>query len=326
MTSIGGIRGRVIVTGGAGLIGADLCHSLLATDAERIVAIDPRLTPSKEMPNVGPRFRWVREVLDSPQATSELQSANYVFHLASSTEMKWQQDSPLRDVTQGLALTLSVLEAVRSAPLRRFVYCSSSAVYGLLASSPVPVNETAGPLIPCSTYGASKLASEGWLSAYAQLAGFDATICRLGNVVSEFLDRGALVDIGRQMLAHPDEIRVLGSGEQARTYLSTSQCAAALVYLAALPMPQARVEVFNVSGMGLVTTRELVSVVAKHLGFSPRVTTSGHGHAGWSGDVPVVNLEIGKLIGAGWQATRSIDALSESAVGLLARLSQMVVH
>ena len=225
----------------------------------------------------------------------------------------------MRDVTHGLDLTIAVLEALKTTPLRRFVFCSSSAVYGSLAER--PVSETTGPLLPCSTYGASKLAGEGWISAYARLLGFPALICRLGNIVSGDLDRGALLDIASRLMRSPQEIQLLGNGEQARTYLTTKACADALIYLAQDETAHAEVDVVNVSGRGLISTRQLVNVVADVLGCTPRIV-AGHADGTWPGDIPIIDLDLGTITRRGWLPPLSADAVQAAAKGIVMRLEQ----
>ena len=165
-------------------------------------------------------------------------------------------------------------------------------------------------------YGAAKLASEAWVSAQSHLAGFPALICRLGNVISAALDRGALLDILRQA-AVSGHIRVLGNGEQARTYIGAEECARALLFLATATSGSG---IFNVTGRGLVTTRELVQIVSHTLGRKLDLEVEADGPSGWPGDVPVVNLDTTKLTEHGWLPPCSIEVVRRAASGIAGRV------
>jgi UDP-glucose 4-epimerase len=297
-----------------------LTTALLQTNLDRVVVIDPRepSTPCR-LPRSGRRFRWVRQPICSNEARVELASTNYVFHLAASTGTHIK--APFDDVQNGLNLTIQALEATKRAPLKKFVFCSSSAVYGQLAAH--SVGETAGPLSPCSAYGASKLAGEAWVSAYASQHGFSAVNCRLGNIIATDLDRGALLDITKQMLRSAGEVRLLGNGEQARTYLSAERCADALIHLANLAHPGGGADVVNVSGIGLVRTKDLVAKVAASLNVTPRAQIAGGSAtpSGWPGDVPVVDLDVIKLSKLNWKPPLSAETIEEVLPGLIARLA-----
>lgn len=309
------LEGRAVVTGGAGLIGAQVSAALLLEDLDHVVAIDPRLNSQGYMPEDSARFHWLREPISGERARIELGAAHYVFHLAASTGTHVK--SPLDDVRGGLELTIQALEAVDSSILKKFIFCSSSAVYGLSAA--IPAKETMGPLVPCSTYGASKLAGEAWVQVYAARMGFGAVLCRLGNIISADLDRGALVDIASQMASQGGAVRLLGNGEQGRTYLSTRRCADALVHLAASGLSEGAVEVVNISGHDLVTTKELVYKIGHEMKVLPRISTSTKDAAGWTGDVPIVVLNLEKLIGLGWSPPSSSEAVGEAIQGIVGR-------
>lgn len=318
MTTDSALDGKIVITGGAGLLGSELCHALLAAHSGPIVVIDPRnMSPSRQLPPDGKSFHWLRAPVEASVAQRAMENASCVFHLASSTTMPWSQEEPLRDIHSGFDPTLAVLEVMRISPPRKFIFCSSSAVYGNLASH--PVSEDAGPLLPISTYGAAKLAGEGFVSAYASLFGFSALTCRLGNIISEASDRGALLDIARQLLKSND-VCLLGNGDQARTYLGADQAAQALLYL--VDVTRAPTGVVNVGGRGLVRTHELVELVARSIGKVPTIRIASTTQEGWVGDLPIVDLNVDELERLGWPPPQSIDVVNRVAKRLIARLSE----
>ena len=93
-----------------------------------------------------------------------------VIHLASNPDIAAAMTNPAIDFDQGTLITHHVVEAMRRAGVRRIAYSSGSGVYGDLGE--VEATEDHGPLIPVSTYGASKLAGEALISAYAHMFDF----------------------------------------------------------------------------------------------------------------------------------------------------------
>src|SRR6185436_11660902 len=97
-----------------------------------------------------------------------------VIHLASNPDIARAAREPTIDFTQGTALTASVVEAMRRTSARRILYASGSGVYGDLGT--IEAAEDHGPLVPVSTYGASKLACEALVSSYAFMFGLSGCV------------------------------------------------------------------------------------------------------------------------------------------------------
>jgi UDP-glucose 4-epimerase len=119
-------------------------------------------------------------VEDTMQLTEVLRGVDTVIHLASNPDIAAAMNNPRIDFTQGTALTESVMEAVRLSGVKKVLYASGSGVYGNVEFR--PISESDG-LLPVSPYGASKLAGEALISAYAYMFDFQAIAFRFANVV-----------------------------------------------------------------------------------------------------------------------------------------------
>jgi UDP-glucose 4-epimerase len=121
--------------------------------------------------------------------------------------------------------TYNLLEYIRKMKsASTIVFTSTSTVYGEALKIPTP--EDYSPLKPISIYGASKLACEALITAYAYNYGFKAVIFRLANIVGPRSKHGVIYDFIQKLKKNPKELEVLGDGEQTKSYLTTPQRAA----------------------------------------------------------------------------------------------------
>src|SRR3989442_7615617 len=110
---------------------------------------------------------------------------------------------------------------------RRIAFSSTGSVYGEPEIFPTP--ETAPCPIQTSLYGASKIAAEGLITAYATAFGFQAFIFRFVSILGERYSHGHVFDFYKQLLDHPDRLDVLGNGKQRKSYLSVQDCIEAML-------------------------------------------------------------------------------------------------
>src|ERR1700741_1668513 len=155
-------RGNVLVLGGAGFIGSHIVDHLLAQGTGRVTAYD-NLSSGREWHYrdhlSNPRFRMVLgDAKDLPGLKAAMEGHEVVIHLASNPDIARAATEPDIDFRQGTELTNNVVEAMRLTGLPRLLYAWGSGVYGELGET--EAEEDHGPLLPISTYGASKLAGE----------------------------------------------------------------------------------------------------------------------------------------------------------------------
>jgi len=160
-------RANFVVIGGAGFIGGHFVDHLLSIDTTEKVRVFDNFTSGREWHishhESDPRFDVVRgDVVDLDALTNALKGYDTVIHLASNPDIAAAATNPLIDFEQGTMLTQNVVEAMRRTGVRQILYASGSGVYGDLGE--VEGKENYGPMIPVSTYGASKLAGEALIS------------------------------------------------------------------------------------------------------------------------------------------------------------------
>ena len=239
-----------------------------------------------------------------------------VIHLASNPDIARAMTDPAVDFDQGTLLTHHVAEAARRGGVEMVLYASGSGVYGDLGHR--EATEDYGPLVPVSTYGASKLAGEALLASYAAMFGVTARAFRFGNVVGPRQTHGVGFDFIRRLLDDPRRLRILGDGQQSKSYIHVDDVVEAVLHAAGLA--KEAFAVFNVATGDYVTVTEIaelaVDVVGPPAG-GTRFEYTG-GDRGWKGDVPVVRLNTDRIRALGWKNQRTArQALRASMESML---------
>src|ERR1019366_2462785 len=164
------------------------------------------------------RFKVVRADLhETEKLHAAMAGHDVVIHLASNPDIARAVTDPDIDFREGTLLTRQVVEAMRVTGVPRILYASGSGVYGDLGHEEAA--EDHGPLLPVSTYGASKLAGEALISSYCYMFQLQACVFRFGNVVGPRQTHGVGFDFVRRLLAEPTHLRILGDGSQSKSYI-----------------------------------------------------------------------------------------------------------
>jgi UDP-glucose 4-epimerase len=314
---------RWLVVGGAGFIGGHVVARLLSEpDVERVTVFD-NFTSGRDEHLLrsldDPRLAVVRGDVKDLTALVEASSGHdAAVHLASNPDIARAATEPSIDFDEGTLLTHHVLEALRRASVGRILYASGSGVYGDIGE--IEADEDRGPLIPISTYGASKLAGEALVSAYSFMFGLAGRVFRFGNVVGPLQTHGVGLDFVRALLADPTRLAILGDGSQSKSYVYVDDVVDAMLVASATDEPYRE---FNVATGDYITVTEIADLAVEVVGLdaaSVRYEYTG-GDRGWKGDVPVVRLSIERMRALGWSPTRtSREALRESMSALAAAI------
>ncbi|HEY6488823.1 MAG TPA: NAD-dependent epimerase/dehydratase family protein [Terracidiphilus sp.] len=311
---------RYFIVGGAGFIGSHFTDHLLADASVETVTLYDNFTSGREWHHEhhagDSRLSVVRDdVINLGRLTETMQGHHVVIHLASNPDIARAVTEPQIDFNQGTKLTNNVVEAMRNAGVRKLLYASGSGVYGDIGS--IEASEDFGPLIPTSTYGASKLAGEALISSYCHMFGLSACVFRFGNVVGARQTHGVGYDFVRRMRKDSTELRILGDGKQSKSYIHVSDVVNAV--LCANVNEPSIFRAFNVATGDYITVTEIADLVVDILGIrpSPRYSYTG-GDRGWKGDVPIVRLNTDRIRRLGWKNKWNCrEALQKSIASLL---------
>jgi UDP-glucose 4-epimerase len=305
---------RVVVTGAAGFIGSNLCDALLA-DGHEVVGIDNFSTGQREfladaLPHDAFELHEV-DLFEDGDLVARVQGADAIVHLAANADVRFGWSAPRRDLEQNVMVTHGLLEAARQADVPRFMFSSTGSVYGEAPVIPTP--EDCPFPRQTSLYGASKLAAEAYIEAYAEGTGLTTTVFRFVSNLGRRYTHGHVFDFVRSLRADPTRLVILGDGTQRKSYMDVSDCVAAMVGL--LDRTGGH-EVFNLGVDDYCDVATSAGWISARLGFQPRFEYTG-GRRGWVGDNPFIYLDTTKIRATGWMPQFGIQVAVERTVDFL---------
>ncbi len=302
---------RACITGGAGFIGSNLADRLSGEGVE-VAILDDFRTGRREFVADALRRRGVRlvlgDVLDSSALADAVDGCDWVFHLQANADVRHGLLHPRRDLEQNTIATSNVLEAMREARVSRIFFASTGSVYGEPTVFPTP--EDAPAPLQTSLYGASKLAGEGLIAAYAAGYGFTGLICRFVSILGERYTHGHVFDFYCALKRDPSHLQVLGDGRQEKSYLYVQDCLDAVLTAAAHHHDEPGAHVYNVGSDETAIVADSVRIICEHLGLTPEIEYLG-GRRGWTGDSPLIHLDTTRIRGLGWAPRLTIPQAIE---------------
>lgn len=313
---------RVVVTGGAGFLGSHLVDELMGRGC-RVAVVDDLSNGCME--NIegwlgSSDFVFVEGDLKQPGVLDEvlMEEESVVFHLAANPEVRVGETAPEVHFRENLVVTFNVLESVRRCGgVQGVVFASTSTVYGEAEVMPTP--EGYGPLVPISTYGATKLGCEALVTSYSYTFGVHGLILRLANVVGGRSNHGVIPDFIRKLRRNRTELEILGDGSQEKSYLYIEDCVRAVLQLTHRFLEgDHRVGLYNVGSKDRVTVKRIGEIVVEEMGLEDvkfNFTGGVEGGRGWKGDVKEMQLSVDKLLEEGWKPKYN----SEEAVRMAVR-------
>ena len=303
------------ITGNAGFIGSHLTDALLKR-GDRVSGVDDFFLGRPEhlaSARQNPSFSFYESDISHPEnaikclraASSWGGAPDIVWHLAANSDIAAGEADASIDFNRTLQTTFAILEAAKSEQLKKIAFASTSAVYGELDKL---LAEDSGPLLPISNYGATKLASEGLLSAACESFLDQVWIFRFPNIVGPRATHGAMFDFVARLASAPRSLKVLGDGTQTKPYLHVSELIDGMQFIVANACE--RRNVFNLAPNGSGTTVAFIAEqVIKRISPELPISYAG-GDRGWVGDVPRFRYDTARLKQLGWQPTLT----SEEAV------------
>lgn len=258
-----------LITGGCGFIGRNLIQRLIPMENQRIRILDNLTVGTRDdlagvcsftEASLDEQTGWNEEVqlivgniIEPADVEAACKGADIVIHLAANTGVGPSVNDPVSDCKTNVMGTLNLLEACRKNQILRFVFASSGAPLGVQVP---PLNEEMAPH-PASPYGASKLAGEGYCSAYYHCFGINTVVLRFGNVYGiGSAHKSSVVAKFIKKAFQGESLEIYGDGLQTRDYIYISDLISAIYNAATLP--DLGGETFQIATSSETTLIELV--------------------------------------------------------------------
>ena len=269
---------RYLVTGAAGFIGSHLVERLLALGHE-VVGVDafipyyPKQLKERNLTDAlkNPRFRFLSRDLRSDDLRETVDNVDVIFHLAAMPGLVASWTDFDLYLSCNVTATQRLLEAVKgSTSLKRFIYGSTSSVYGKFASG----DETM-PTKPVSPYGVTKLAGEQLAKAYLETFGTPVVTLRFFSVYGPRQRPDMAYNIFIKALLNGSPISVYGDGQQVRGNTFVADCVEAVI-----AAEQATIgENYNIGGGEMVSVldvlKKLESITGKKFSIKTEPARAG---------------------------------------------------
>jgi len=295
---------KCFVTGGAGFIGSHLVDRLL-TEGHEVTVFDNLSSGKKAFIAHhfdNERFLFLKaDLLNKKRLEKEIKNHDVVFHIAANPDVRSGPDDPSM-AEKDMQATYNLLDAMRKTHVKKIVFSSSSVIYG----------EDYGPLLPISVYGAAKLASEGLISSFAHTFDMQAWMFRFANVVGMRGTHGVIVDFIHKLRKNPQELEILGDGEQKKPYLYVTECVDGFMH--GFKAAGDQLNVFNLGVDSTTKVTRIAEILVEEMGLENVDFKYTGGTRGWKGDVPHFQFDISKIKNIGWQPKHSSDEAVRKAI------------
>ena len=297
---------KYFVTGAAGFIGSNIIDRLLINEHDNVVGYDNLSTGNTNFlfnAKKNSNFKLIHgDILQPDHLKESMQGCDFVFHLAANADVRFGTNHVDKDLKQNTIGTFNVLEAMRSNNIKKIAFSSTGSVYGEAKIIPTP--EDAPFPIQTSFYGASKLAGESLLSAFAEGFNFQVWIFRFVSILGERYSHGHVYDFYKQLLKDPTKLAILGNGKQRKSYLYVGDCIDAI--MVAIEKAKDKVNIFNLGTDEYCEVNDSIGWICNHLKLNPNLSYTGT-ERGWIGDNPFIFLDTKKIRNLGWKPKYSIQ-------------------
>ena len=294
---------KFFVTGGAGFIGSVLVNKLI-NNGHHVTVFDNFSLGKRKFLQKHPKLSVIKgDVLNYTLLEKSIKSHDFVFHFAANSDISAGTSDTKLDFDVNTVGTLNVLNAMKKHKISNIVFASSSAIFGFPSKFPTP--EDYGPCLPESLYGASKLASEGFISAFSNLYKIRAWIFRFANITGSPATHGILFDFVKKLQSNSKTFEVLGNGKQEKSYITNEMLIDGILQIVQKTNKQKQnLFLFNIGNDDMIKVKDISKLFLKLNNSNKKIKYTG-GKSGWKGDIHKMNLDVTQIKKVGWKPNQN---------------------
>ena len=285
----------IFITGGAGFIGSHLCERLLK-DGKEVIAVDDFndfYDPERKKKNIrdflkNKKFKVYKEDIrdkDRIKKIFENNKIEVIVHLAARAGIRPSMENPLLYIDVNVNGTLAMLELAKEFNIKKFIFASSSSVYG--SNEKIPFSEDDAINNPLSPYAITKIAGEQLCRIYSKLYGIDIICLRFFTVYGPRGRPDMAPYKFTNLIMKNKEIEVYGDGSSKRDYTFISDI---IDGVAAAIEKELKFEVINLGDSNPVELKYLIKLIEKNTGKKAKIKLMPE----QKGDVPITYADISK--------------------------------
>lgn len=266
---------KILVSGAAGFIASHLAEALLESGHE-VIGLDcftdyysrslkeKNLETAKKFSN----FKFIEADLNQANLDEILNSCQVVYHQAAQAGVRssWGKNFEIY-LRNNILATQKLLEAARSKPIKKFIFASSSSVYGMTQKFPMKENH---PLLPVSPYGVTKLAAENLVYLYWKNFGVSTVSLRYFTVFGPRQRPDMAFTRFIKAILKNESFDIYGDGQQVRDFTFVGDAVAANLNLLKIESEKFAGRVFNIGGGNPASVNEVIKIIEKISGQKAR--------------------------------------------------------
>jgi len=237
--------------------------------------------------------------------------------MAADPEVRTGYDKPENSFNENIVNTFNLLQKIKHSKVKKFMFASSSSVYG--NAKVLPTSENYSPLLPISHYGASKLACEALISSFCHNYDIDGVIIRPANVIGARGRHGLIWDLIHKLKNDQTKLEILGNGKQAKSFIHISDAINGIFHI--INNTKGKIEIFNIGSEDSIEIMNVAKIVCKNMNLENimiHTKEKEENGIGWKGDIKKAHLDIKKLKSLGWNvhlsSIESADLTSQEII------------